>query len=344
MRTHGIVGNFAVGVAAVLAIAGSACAQGVPPLGPASPGTASEAPEQETPLAAPWLAGAPPCVLRPDQPCPPLMERPCGTEGAGSGGGGRELSACTCACGGGWWSRNADSVSLTPAEPQSSGTRSESFNFTSWTWSTRSEAQPGHAEAEVSVSGVSMFWHSASIAKSASARQETVEREEWVGLGPPCPRLVSLAAMGGGMLELTLGCSPEAGCAASGSTNIAGSCSSLGNASAQLVDKTVSGSVGYRSYEHSLVMDGSFGISVKDTGVGVDGKISSKVEWKLVGDGSVSGSAAYVVTPDRTYCAFTNRPLVLRSNGIAVATGGATVSGNGSASISGLALVSITAH
>ncbi|MEI6475027.1 MAG: hypothetical protein WCO75_06510, partial [Planctomycetota bacterium] len=59
---------------------------------------------------------------------------------------------------------------------------------------------------------------------------------------------------------------------------------------------------------------------------------------------SVSGTAAYVVTPDRSYCAFTNRPIVFRSNGIAIVSGGVSVDANGAASMSGLALVALSVH
>lgn len=284
-------------------------------------------------------AGLPPCGADADAPCAVDLERPC----IGTPDGGVVLaSACGCSCGSGWWGRSVERSDLFPARPEDSGPQAKSMNLTNWTWCIQASAAPGRVEAEVTVSGTSTFWHSGSVTRSASAQQSTVEREEWFGTGIPCPRAVSLAAMGGAMLEMSLTCSPSVGCAASGSVTVAASCSSAGQASAQITDKTVHGSVGYRSYEHSVVAEGRFGASMEDDSVGIDGRISRKVQWQLSGDGSVSGSAAYVVTPDRTYCAFTNRTLVLRSNGTAIATGGATVDDNGSASMSGLAIASLS--
>lgn len=284
-------------------------------------------------------SGLPPCGTDPAAPCPVELERPC----AGTAGGGITIaSACGCDCGSGWWGRRVERSDLFPARPEDSGPVRHSANLTQWTWSTGAQATPGRVEAEVSVMGNSTFWHSGSLTRSATAQQATVEREEWTGRGIPCPRAVSLAAMGGAMLELSMTCSPSVGCAASGSVTVAASCSSAGEASAQITDKTVHGTVGYRSYEHSVVAEGRFGASIEDDSVGIDGRISSKVQWQLSGDGSVSGSAAYVVTPDRAYCAFTNRAITLRSNGTAIATGGATVDNNGSASMSGLAIASLS--
>jgi hypothetical protein len=48
------------------------------------------------------------------------------------------------------------------------------------------------------------------------------------------------------------------------------------------------------------------------------------------------------VLPDRAYCAFTNRSVTTRSNGSASAVGGATVSGNGTVALSGLAIVRLS--
>lgn len=289
--------------------------------------------------AAAQQPGLPPCGADVGESCPVGLERPC----SGTGAGGIVLAtACGCDCGSGWWSRRVERSDLFPARPEASGPVRHSANLTSWTWSTESQATPGRVHAEVSVIGHSTFWHSGSLTRSATAQQATVEREDWSGTGIPCPRAVSLAAMGGAMLELSMTCSPAVGCAASGSVTVAASCSSLGEASAQITDKTVHGTVGYRSFEHSVVAEGRFGASVEDDSVGIDGRISSKVQWQLSGDGSVSGSAAYVVTPDRAYCAFTNRAITLRSNASAIATGGATVDSNGSASVSGLAIASLS--
>jgi hypothetical protein len=298
------------------------------------------------PAAAQSMDGNSPCGASADAPCPNLLEIPCGNgNDAGPGGHGGGLARiCDCACGGGWWGRSTEKALLFPMRPVWGTTQTQNFNLTSWTWSVSAFAGTGSVEVSVDVSGTSTFWHAGSLTRSSTARQQTTEREDWVGVGIPCPRMVNLAAMGGAVLELSLTCSPDIGCAASGSVSIAGACNSLGNATAQLTDKTVHGSVGYSTYEHSIAVEGKFGLAVDDDSVGIDGKISRKVNWHLAGDGCVSGSAAYVATPDRTYCAFTNRPLVIRSNGQAVATGGATVADNGSASMSGMAIVSLAVH
>ena len=286
----------------------------------------------------------PPCEGSASDPCPTMFERLCSQDPAGNGGMGGIVQMCDCACGEGWWSRAPDTLWLSPSKPLTMAARTESSNSTSWIWQTSAIAQPGHVEAEASISGFSTFWHAGSRTKRATARQSTVEREVWIGTGAPCPRLITIAATGGAMLELSLTCSASVGCAASGSATIAASCSSVGRASADIVDKTVHGTVGYSSYEHSVVIDGNFGLAVTDDSVGIDGKISKKVSWQLEGAGSVSGSAAYVVTPDRSYCAYTNRPIVFRSNGMAIATGGVSVDANGAASMSALALVSLAVH
>jgi hypothetical protein len=169
---------------------------------------------------------------------------------------------------------------------------SENSNSISWRWQLSEIAQPEHVEAAVEMSGYSSWWHAGSITKRAMARQATLAREQWVGTGIPCPRLVTIAAMGGAMLELSLTCSPSIGCTASGSATAAGACSSVGRASADIVDKTVRGTVGYSSYSHTVVVDGDFGFAVADDSVGIDGKISKKVDWKLDGTGFSKGEGA----------------------------------------------------
>jgi hypothetical protein len=292
--------------------------------------------------AALRLLTNPPCAGLVTDPCPMMLERLCGADPTGNGGMGGLAAMCDCACGNGWWTRAPISVSLSPGKPMNMHPISETINSVFWRWQLTEIAQPGHVEAGVEMFGLSSWWHAGSMTKRASARQATLIRELWLGTGIPCPRLVTIAAMGGAMLELSLTCSPSVGCTASGSATAVGSCSSVGRASADIVDKTVRGTVGYNSYSHTVVVDGDFGFAIADNSVGIDGKISKKVDWKLDGPGSVSGTAAYVVTPDRSYCAFTNRPIDLRSNGWAIATGAMSVDENGSTSMSALAIVGLT--
>jgi len=287
--------------------------------------------------AMPQVA-TPPCGDLATDPCPLALERLCEPES--SSGQVTLGSACECACGTGMWATQS-TVRTTPTLPVSYMNQMYSSNLTRWLWSTAAFADADHAEASFDLLGSSHLWSIGSFTRRAGASQMTRHREWWVGLGPPCPRLVSLAASGGAIVELGMSCAARPGCSASGSVTIAGSCSSLGKASASLSDKTVHGSVGYRSFEQKMEISGKFGAEIEDNGLGIEGKISSLVQWKLTGDGSVSGSAAYTVTPDRTYCAFTNRPVVRRSNGKAAVIGGGTVSDNGTIAVSGLAMVSM---
>lgn len=276
----------------------------------------------------------------PPAPCPWNMEVACNSTPDGGEGPITPGVLEGCPCGPGAWVPTR-TLQLTPRTPMSVVDSTLPVNLTTWVWSRTARAEPSHAEASIDFSGKSHFWANGSFTRRAAASQSTVDRETWVGDGVPCPRLVSLAASGGAALELSITCAAVPGCSASGSVTIAGSCSSLGDASAHLVDKTVRGDVGYSSHERKLELSGRFGTSTDDDGIGIEGKISSETSWKLTGSGSASGSAAYTVLPDRTYCAFTNRAYTVRSNGHASAVGGGTVSGNGTVALSGLAIVQL---
>lgn len=274
-----------------------------------------------------------PCARTPADPCPSVLERPCDADGA--------AVPCDCRCGEGWWSRRTVSIGTTPAAPWESGPQVTTVNLTTWRWSGAASAFAGHAEASHDLTGYSTLWHAGSMTKSVSAAHSTVEREEWEGTGAPCPRLVHVAAMGGAMIELSLTCSATVGTGASGSVSLAGACKGPGNASAQLDGKTVTGTAAYSQLSHNVVAAGKLGTTVDDDGFGIDGRISREVQWKLQGNGVATGSAAYVVLPDRTYCAFTNRQLTLRSSGSVAVSIGATVDDNGSASASAFGLVAL---
>lgn len=278
--------------------------------------------------------GHQPCGTAPDHPCPTMLERPCYDPERPSG-------PCSCDCGPGVWSATAQEK-LLPKVPLSLVDQVTSVNNTRWTWSTTAMAMPGHAEASIALDGVSHFWATGSLARRVNASQDVLVREEWVGLGIPCPRMVSLAAIGGAMVELALTCAARQGCTVSGIMSVAGACSSLGNASAALDSRTVSGTATYRSLEQKVKVSGRIGANVEDDGVGIDGQISSEQEWELDGDGSVVGAAMYAVTHDRTYCAFTNRAYVRRTSGQASAVASGTVADNGTVAVNGLAVVNIT--
>jgi len=278
--------------------------------------------------------GHQPCGSTPAHPCPTTLERPCYDPERPSG-------PCSCDCGPGVWSATTQEK-LLPRTPFSLVNQVTSVNGTRWTWSTSALAMPGHAEASIALDGVSHFWSTGSLARRVNASQDVLVREEWVGLGIPCPRIVSLAAVGGAMVELGLTCAARQGCTVSGSMSVAGACSSLGNAGAALDSRTVSGTATYRSLERKVKVSGRIGANVDDDGFGIDGQISSEEEWELDGDGSVVGAAMYAVTHDRTYCAFTNRAYVRRTSGQASAVASGTVADNGTVAVNGLAVVNIT--
>ena len=274
-----------------------------------------------------------PCGRRLEEPCPALVDRRCDQDGA--------AIPCGCACGEGWWSRRMVSSAALPSVPWDTGPQSSTFNLTTWRWNGSAAAYAGHAEASFELTGFSTLWHAGSLTKSASASHSSVEREEWSGTGAPCPRLVHVAAMGGAVIELSLTCSATPGTAASGSVSVAGACRGPGNASAQLESKTVNGTAAYSQSSHKVTAEGKLGTSIDDDGFGIDGRISRLVDWKLEGAGVVTGSAAYVVMPDRTYCAFTNRAVTLRSSGSVAVSIGATVDDNGAAGVTAYGLVSL---
>ncbi|MBL9141133.1 MAG: hypothetical protein JNK53_04645, partial [Phycisphaerae bacterium] len=237
-------------------------------------------------------------------PCPFGMEIPCDQvhrAGGGSGSGSGAEPGVTCACGPGVWVRMLPIFTCQPAQPTAEVNVPVHINGTSWIATREAAAAPGFAEVHVSGYGASHFWRAGSLTRSAAARYSVVTREVWQGLGVPCPRVVSLAATGGGGLLLALSCSAAPGCGASGTTSISGSCSSLGNASAYLDNKKVDGSVAFNEGSSETDIRGKFGVEVDDSSATVEGRISRTDSWSVRGAGNVSGSASYTVRDDRTY-------------------------------------------
>lgn len=146
--------------------------------------------------AAARLLANPPCEASVTDPCPTMLERLCGGDPTGNGGMGGIVAMCDCACGNGWWTRAPISVSLSPGKPMNMHPISETINSVFWRWQLTEIAQPGHVEAGVEMFGLSSWWHAGSLTKRAAARQATLIRELWLGTGIPCPRLVTIAAMG----------------------------------------------------------------------------------------------------------------------------------------------------
>ena len=62
------------------------------------------------------MEGGSPCGGSADEPCPNLLETPCGEAGPGGHGGGL-ARICDCACGGGWWNRTTEKALLFPMRP-----------------------------------------------------------------------------------------------------------------------------------------------------------------------------------------------------------------------------------
>ena len=74
-------------------------------------------------------------------------------------------------------------------------------------------------------------------------------------------------------------------------------------------------------------------MTIDDSGPSMTGDISSEVSWTLHGVGAASGSASYVVRPDRTYCAYTNRPIVRRAYAAMSAAVAVTVDAGAAAAV-----------
>jgi hypothetical protein len=205
-------------------------------------------------------------------------------------------------------------------------------NGTRWRVQRFAEARAGSADVEVRAYGASTFWRAGSLARSAAARYTVLASEAWIGSGVPCPRVVELVATGGGGMSLALTCAAAQGCGATGTASISGSCASLGNAAAALETRSLDGTVAYSAASSTTDVRGNFGAEMDDNSATIKGRITRHIEWRVQGAGNLSGSAAYTVRNECTYCAFTNRAVIRRANGVAVAAGGATVDNNGSAS------------
>lgn len=272
-------------------------------------------------------------------PCPFNLEVPCESS-HGSAQGDMELGS-TCLCGPGFWVRLLPVTTVLPTQPVAIISQPVVVNNTRWLVTQESYAEPGMAEVHIAGYGASHFWSAGSLTRSAAARYSVVTREIWQGAGVPCPRPVTLAASGGGGLSLVLTCSAALGCGASATAGISGACASIGNASAFLDDKKVSGTVSYNAAGSSTDIRGSFGVEVDDSSATVEGRISRDHEWSVRGSGNASGAATYRVRDDRAYCAFTNKAITRRANGVAMAAAGATVDDNGSASFDARAFVDL---
>ena len=265
-------------------------------------------------------------------PCPPFVEVHC--DHGGSAGGGPPIGE-PCTPGPGHWSpAMPESICLpeTPIDQREQFT----FGLTRWNRAVQARAHPNVVNCMVSLSGQSILLGGGSRSEAISASFQHRTGEFWQGAGPAAPRIVQLRATGFAGLSIAVTCGPSRGCTATASAAAAGGCSSLGDASATLEPKAIGGTASYDGASSTFEIEGDVGVLVDDSGPTMTGEISRDISWRLEGEGAASGSASYVVRPDRAYCAYTNRPIVRRSYA-AIASAVAVTVEAGSASAVGIA-------
>ncbi len=245
-----------------------------------------------------------------------------------------------CDCGTGLWERVNEGELLNPPRPEQEAltTTVGACRFHSVS---SSRATSRLAWAQVSLLGKSAFWDAGSHSLTTNADYASIQRDIWRGDGPACPREVNLAAMGGAILHISASAAPRAGCTAAASASVAGYCSSRGNASASIGPTALNGFVGYDSASESWEIAGNFGSVVSIDTPSIEGALNSEGAWNVDGTGSHSGSASFIVKPDRTYCAWTNKSITLRAVAMAVAGAGGSVDANGSCSAIATASISL---
>ena len=274
-------------------------------------------------LGVPGAAnGAPP-------PCPPLVDVPC--DGLDHDGGDPPITQ-PCVPGPGNWVRTPRLAICVPEQPIE---LREQFTFglTRWNSVTQAHSRPTVANCMVSLSGQSIFFGTGSQSLATSASFQTTVQELWEGDGPAAPRLVQLVANGFAGLSIAVTCGPSTGCSATASAAAAGGCQSLGDASATLEPKSIGGTARYDSAQSAFRVQGDLGVTVDDSGPSMTGDVSSEISWTLHGTGAASGSASYVVRPDRTHCAYTNRPVVRRAYAAMSAAVAVTVDAGAAAAV-----------
>lgn len=267
-------------------------------------------------------------------PCPADIQLPCSSDGSSPGN--EHGPAPQCVPGAGQWVGSQQHAG-TPSSPID---RSEDYSvgWTRWSRSTHARAEPNQIVVGTSLQGQSVFLGAATQATSATGGFSTLDRELWLGDPPAAPRLVQLSAEGFAAMGLSVVCAPRIGCSASGSISVSGSCSSLGQAWAQLPSRSLNATASYNAIARQIRLSGRIGGRVDDSGLTYTGEISAIDEIYTEGTGVAAGSASYSVKPDRTYCAFTNRPVVRRGLGNAVATLNVSVEA-GHAAASAVAMV-----
>ncbi|MFZ9690951.1 MAG: hypothetical protein ACO3EP_02845 [Phycisphaerales bacterium] len=246
-------------------------------------------------------------------PCPPFVEIPCVDPAGGDGDAGTPpIELCTP--GPGAWTRSPIERQITPTEPHD---RREEFSmgWTRWTRHEMANGSPSHASVSLSLSGQSIFQGIGSQAAAIAASFQSRIREYWEGPGPAAPRLLALEATGFAGMSIAVSCAASSGCSATASATAAGGCSSVGSASAILEPRSIDATAIFNTESSRLQFEGNVGAMIDDSGPTMSGEVSRDSTWSTQGVGSASGGASYVVRPERTYCAFTNRPCVRRAFG-----------------------------
>ena len=267
-------------------------------------------------------------------PCPPFVELPC--DDAGEGGGAVVPPTFVCTPGEGGWARSPIELVASP-QPRSDENTEFTMGFTRWQRHLWAEGSQNLATCGAILSGQSIFLGTGSQSAAITAMYQMRRREFWDGVGPAMPRVVTLGATGFAGMSIAVTCSPQAGCVASAVATATGGCSSLGEASAVLEPRAISATAHYDSAASQLQFSGNIGAAIDDSGPSITGEISGSSQWSTQGEGAASGAASYAVRPDRTYCAFTNRPYTMRSFAATSTSIAATVNA-GSAAASAVAV------
>lgn len=251
--------------------------------------------------------------------------------------------APACTCGPGYWESVVLRESLRPELPIED-TSMISAGTAVFRLTKSLEAVPGEARAMVAIQGESAWWDAGSHATAVFAAYSCQREEQWVGEGPPCPRLITPVATGSASLTIATSATARTGCTASTTATAMGSASSRGDASARLEGLSISGRAGYTSASDSVTIEGNFGPVVEVTGATYSGYFSSETSYEVEGTGSDSGSAGLVVSPDRTYCAWTNKPVRYTFEGRAAGVVSGSVDDNGSCAAVAESVISVVVN
>lgn len=262
----------------------------------------------------------------PSQGCT-ATETPCDLLGEHEGGG--AVPSLECPCGPGLWIEDLPQTHIEPTVPFDEVEESGQFILRR-----KAHATPKSASVRVKGWGTSACAFGC-VASSATLTERSAfsfrQREFWQGALPACPRLVGLAAMGIATQAVGVSTTAHMGCSASSSSSLAGACSSLGDASAQL-GQSLSAQAQFSAANSTVKLSGNIGAMVTVDSASIQGSFSKIDSWEAVGIGSAAGTASFTVKPDRTYCAFTNKPVTKRALGAITAAGaGAVASGGGAA-------------